>query len=94
MCTRPCRESVVPPPPQDEALYRRLTTNSSGARDFAPPMLSRLKSLGISKTANTPPSPPPPPLEALVDHDATLSWATFLPAHTSLGTYPPYQKLT
>lgn len=34
---------------KDDALYRRLTTTTSGARDFAPPMLKRLKKLGIDK---------------------------------------------
>jgi|UniRef100_A0A7S4LIJ3 methylenetetrahydrofolate dehydrogenase (NADP+)/methenyltetrahydrofolate cyclohydrolase/formyltetrahydrofolate synthetase len=35
---------------KDDALYRRLTTDNSGARNFAPPMLKRLAKLGITKT--------------------------------------------
>ena len=35
---------------KDDALYRRLVTLSNGKKEFAPPMLRRLKRLGITET--------------------------------------------
>jgi len=60
---------------KDAALYARLTTASSGARDFAPPMLKRLAKLGINKTDPEALTPEEVVRFARLDIDpATLTW--------------------
>eukprot|EP01006_Ploeotia_vitrea_P019684 TRINITY_DN51916_c0_g1_i1.p1 TRINITY_DN51916_c0_g1~~TRINITY_DN51916_c0_g1_i1.p1 ORF type:complete len:626 (-),score=58.56 TRINITY_DN51916_c0_g1_i1:344-2221(-) len=60
---------------KDEGLYRRLTTGTGNKRDFAAPMLRRLKRLGIDKTNPEDLTPEERVRFSRLDIDpATVSW--------------------
>eukprot|EP00667_Euglena_gracilis_P016542 EG_transcript_17312 len=60
---------------KDDALFRRLTTTSSGERNFTPAMLKRLAKLGIDKTDPTTLTPEEVTRFARLDIDVgTITW--------------------